>query len=196
MIATDKDWKDKHKGQQCLILGGGYREKIDHAHNIINPYEYQRCEKLDRYKHTVFGCNSAFKVRQCDYIIVKDPWVYEDFKEEYRKLNSIIFYIGTDEESSDYISVKRGKLPYAGTSFDDGIQTYLGGFCATHLALLMGFKKIYLSGFFGGNTCIGSLSVNFIYFTEWIHKYKREIYVTDENSLLKAYFKYERLHLD
>lgn len=195
MIATDELFKNKHKGEECLILGGGYREKIDHGHNIINPYEYKRCALLDKYKYTVFGCNTAYKVRDLDYIVVKDPWVYEEQKEEYKKLKSAVFYVGADEESDLYISVKTSPRPFAGISFDDGILSCLGGYAALHIALLMGFKRILLSGFLGGNTCIGILSTNFIFFTEWISKYNRGIYVTDKNSILKTYFKYERLRL-
>lgn len=192
MIATDKEFKDKHEGEECLIIGGGYREKIVKKHVIINPYEYLRNEALDKYPHKVFGCNSAFHVRKLDFIVLKDPWVFEKHKDEYKKLGIPIFYVGVKEDSDDYITVTKAILPYAGTSFKEGVCSYLSGYCAVHLALLMGFSKIYLTGFSGGVEMLISLSHNFIFFTEWISKYNREIYVTEKNSLLKGIFKYEK----
>ena len=192
MIATDKEWKNKHEGEECLIIGGGYREKIEKRHVIINPYEYLRNKQLDKYPHKVFGCNSAFYVRKLDFIVLKDPWVWEKYKEEYTELEIPIFYIGAKEDSIDYITVGKSVLPRAGTSFKEGVCSYLSGYCAVHLALLLGFRKIYLSGFSGGVEMLTSLSHNFIFFTEWISEYGREIYITEKNSLLKGIFKYEK----
>ena len=195
MIATDKKWKDKHIGEECLIIGGGYREQLDTGYNIINPYGYKRCERLDRYPHTVIGCNSAYHVRRLDYIVIKDPWVWDKLKDEYKKLDATVFYVGTDKVTDDFVTVKKAIIPHAGASFSEGVISYLSGYCAVHIALLLGFDKIYLSGFLGGNTMLKALSQNFIFLTEWIAKYGRQIYVTDKNSILKDIFKYERLPL-
>lgn len=192
MIATDKEFKNKYVGEECLIIGGGYREKTEKRHVIINPYEYLRNKDLDKYPHKVFGCNSAFHVRKLDFIVLKDPWVWEKNIEEYKKLGTPIFYIGVKEESADYITVEKSMLPRAGTSFTEGVCSYLSGYCAVHLALLMGFQKIYLTGFSGGIEMLTSLSRNFIFFTEWISKCNREIYITEPDSLLKGIFEYEK----
>lgn len=191
MIATDRKFKDIHAGEECMIIGGGYREGIDDS--IINPFEYQRCKSLDKYQGRVIGCNSAFKVRKCDYIVLKDKWVWNTYKNDYKLLEAKIFYVGAEENSSGgYIRVVKSKLPRIGVSFNDGVCSYLSGYSALHIALLMGFSSIYLTGFSGGNSIISNLSRNFIFFTEWITKYDRKIYITEKNSILKEIFPYER----
>lgn len=183
--ATDRRFKNVYDEEECLIIGGGYRGPKG---------EYERFEGLDKYPGKVIACNSGYKVRDVNILAFKDEVFVKQYKDELKELNCLKFWVDPCDgyDDIDYWAVPKDVLPRCSYSFLQGINGYLGGWCALNVAIILGFRKIYLTGFSGGPPEINYNSTYFVFFTEVFNDTKQEIYVTEKNSILKDIFSYGR----
>ena len=184
--ATDKEFKNMFWQQRCLIIGGGYRGSGGNR-------EYRRCERLDAFKGTVIGCNSAYNVRELDILVFLDTSTYVHKKDEIRKLTCLKF-VGApkwDPLDLNFIAVKPSNIPRVSESFNDGIGPRdLSGYFAINLALLLGFHIVFLTGFNSTNASIVKRTKKFSWFRKWADENGRLIYSTDRDGICNDFFDY------
>lgn len=182
--ATDKMFKDIWQGEDGLIIGGGYRNR---------KREYQRDEKLDAFQGKVFGCNSAFKVRKIDVLVWIDTATYRNFNKEIAAFEGLKFAVNPrwPVRNLNFWAIKPGKVPKCSESFEDGIAPRnLSGYVAINIALLMGIKRVFLTGFNSADCNILKYTKNFIFFKEFAESNNREIYSCDPDGITNGFFPY------
>lgn len=182
--ATDEKFKDKYKGESCLIIGGMYR-------NYAKNNEYERCRTLDKWRHYVMGCNSAYKVRKVDFLVWVDINFSNIYKEELKKLKCdkfIAYPTKWECLDFDYYGVRCGIPDLFSRSFDQGIYPYNNsGIFALTIAVALGFNRIILTGFCPTGRKEKKIAENYIMFKRF------NVFTTDTYSTLRQYFTYMKL---
>lgn len=183
--ATDRELKDKYEGEKCLIIGGAYRDET-------KGREYQRCHTLDKWRHFVMGCNSAYKVRRVDFLCWIDINFSTLYKDDLKRLECMKFVAyPTKWECLDfeYYGVRCGDPNIISRSFDNGMYPHnQSGFFALNIAIALGFSEIYLTGFCPNGKKEKKVAEMFNCLRPFTM-----IYTTDMRSMLADYFNYKPL---
>ncbi len=167
MIGNLRSFKDKHKGETCYIFGDGpsiryfdYSNFTDHiAISCGNQIVHKNFNQLNvRYYSIIepylFYPNWVLRSKRLQYL-KKHRLMTNEYRRVIKERSDINFFINL----SNIFAISSPNVTFAHSSlvrgskkfekiFESGVNPFAGSFCANlSLAMLMGFKKIYLVGY-------------------------------------------------